>query len=418
MVDRAGRAVRERVVRSFAAIVLLPMPLSAQEACPVRVSWQAPTTIGGGVHAVVPDGRDIVLLGETILTMRRDSSGAPVVVDTNFAGMRRRASRPPELIPRPRGARAFISPRAFRLPFGAIEVIWSEPDFDAGARYGFGAWFLRSATLRRSSWSTARTLGRFSDRVTLSRQMGSDIVRSGGSWRIAFTWDDTVTYKRPLVLATHDSRGWTLRSDLLPLRSLGAVALADDRGTLVGLVTAVVVPPRAPAGVPVRQTIWRTRLVDAAWTRPEQVGGDGARPLSDPQLLTSPSGVIAAWLDRGDSTSTLEWRDITRDRELGPLQRLDGAVMMVSGLEGHRDLLSVSMLDGTGRVLRLRADGYDEVGRYPAKYGFAFPVAGPRDRPIAVVTDIAERDGHQWPTLTAYDLRCARAASGGAVPPG
>ncbi len=127
--------------------------------------------------------------------------------------------------------------------------------------------------------------------------------------------------------------------------------------------------------------------------------------VQDPQLVRSGHSLIAAWLT-DDPERSLVWRDVSRGRPLGLINRIGRIGVITQGEAPFADLLSLVSSEGLARIVRLRPDGYDLRPESPVTALMAPVIAGTREQPWAVSIAVSDTPPGLV-RLVAYDLRCA-----------
>lgn len=400
----AGR----RWARLLALLALAPTDARAQApapACSPSPPWNFTSEYYVSPTAVRAVGESMLVVGEPGYRFGRRVSGDAVIADSTIAAMLVSRDGGLRVIPRPAGASAFVHPRLVPRSGGRFDVLWSEPSADSSPVSGAITQLVHVSTLADMAWQSRTTLGRFEMFAQLTREMGSDLVTVGGVTYLAFPDETASPESQRLVLLSDSGGRWSAIPWLPGLASTGSAELGEDAGGLVAVFLGI--NPERPAGQgSVSQTVWIARRANGRWGGLQEIGGDRQSSVQYPKLVRRGDALVAAWLI-ADGEPSLEWREVTAGRPLGPLHRIDGIAKMSQGQAPFRDVLSLITLQGTSRIVRLRPDGLDDVASIPVIAPFPPVVAGTLERPWALT--VAETaPGETGPfRLVAHDLRCA-----------
>ena len=406
MAEAARSHARGRWARPLALLAFGPVLAQAQApACTPAAPWLFPSQYYVAPVSARPVGNSLLVIGDPSYRFATGADGKFVTVDTVLAGVQVSPDGVARAFARPASARAFVHPRMVPRSKRRTDVLWSEPDFDAGGTYGAGPHFVRVGTLVDGDWKEIRALGRFDLNAALTRDMGSDLLTVDGVSYMAFPDEEPVTRKRRIVLLSDSGGRWATNRLDFEMVVTGATELGDDSGTLAVIFLGIPrVRPRTEASL--TSTVGLARRERDGWSRATQIGGDAARYVELPKLVRYGNSLIAAWL-KTESTLTLEWREVTRGRAPGPVHRIEGIGTMAQGQAPFRDLLSLAALDGVGRIVRLRPDGYDLIAEVRLAAALAPVVAGSRERPWVLTVEPIETPDPGPFRLVARDLRCA-----------
>lgn len=352
----------------------------------------------------------LLVVGNPAFRALPTPAGELIRVDTMFAGVALGADRAPSLLARPAGVRAFNYPRILPRADGTVDVVWSEPltDVREGAPYTHR---ILAGRFDGARWTRVDTIGVFRLAVGLSRQMGSDLVRIDGTTYMAFPSSNVGAEAgtRPdvkLVVISDFGGRWGARRIDVGMGLIGSVEIAEHEGALFAVFEGIAAQlPRGRVGR-VGARIWHTRLRGGSADAPQPLTGEAPRSYQTPRIVRHGTSIIAAWIATGP-VPALEWVEVRPGEPYGEVRRLSGAGMVQAGQAPWRDVLAVAMVDGSTRVLRLRDDGHDVLATVPTGVAFVPTIAGPRDRPVALVAEEVPTPDPGPIRLVAYDLRCA-----------
>lgn len=374
--------------------------------CVPAPAWWLPSTHYSAPGFVLWRSDSLWVLGSPSSEIRPDERGRPFIADTSFAGILVLPNGTVRKIPWPGDARDMLHPRGTYDPRGP-EVLWGEALPSAPRPRPLSVMHrLRVARLAGDRWTSVTEIGDVDNELSFARSTASDVVRSASGVRyFVFRTDLDANWSQHLGVASDSGGRWRIHAFALPMASFAAFDLAFDAERLTVLFAGL--PRTIPPGRgSYHQSLWMSRLESDGWSVPVNVAGDGSVGIGSPRLLPSPTGLIAAWVVR-DAEPVLQWQRFESGRLTGPVNHLAGVGLIWSGQDPYRDLISAIAPDGSARILRLRADGYDLIAEIPTLSGMPPTIAQVRGQPWAFT---AER--HQVPDpgtihLVAYDLHCA-----------
>ena len=406
MVEASRSHARGRWARPLALFALGPVLAQAQApACTAVAPWHFPSEFYAAPVGVRAVSTSVLVIGQPAYRFALDEAGKYRSVDTAVAGMQVSRDGTLRAFARPSSARAFVHPRIVSRSKHRTDVVWSEPDFSAGGIYGEGPHLLRVGTLVDGDWHDIRELGTFDLNTALTRDMGSDLRTVAGVSYMAFPDEEPISGIRSIVLLSDSGGRWATRKLDFRMFVTGATELGDDAGTLAAIFTGI--PRDHPLYLDSHAaTLWLARRERDGWSRAIEIGGDGSMAVRQPKLVRTGGTLIAAWLV-ADTVMTLEWRDVTRGRALGPLNRIAGIGVITQGQAPFADLLSLVSIEGMARVVRLRPDGYDLITEFSVEAPLAPVVAGTREQPWVLSVERSETPDPGPFRLVARDLRCA-----------
>ena len=412
------RGRERRPLAVLLAVAGLAMPLrgtGAQGQACVPEAWRLPAT-----HLVAPQSAvwvrdELVVTGSVALENVRGDDGHLRTGDTAFAAVRARRGEPLRVIPRPPGVPFFGEPRVVLEGSGELAILFARPDRITPEGDGAGFWRLQRAAVAADSLASGIAIGRDAYEPRFGRWAASGLVPGGAYQWMAYV-AQAVRTETPRVRLVREKGGrWEEEIVTIGVQLMSAVDLvvlgADPALLVVGAVLAEL-PPLTSVG-------FRPYLVRRAgdtWGRPLPLAPWGEL-VSNPVLSRASGGVLAAWISDGPSGPALLWRVAYDDGSLGDTQIRDGFVQVERGGPDFPGLVLGVRADGTATLLRLTAEGADELGTLQLIQRVAIAIAGPPGRPHVIVFEQDPSETEPNGQLVAYDFGCAwrklRAVQGG-----
>lgn len=408
MVEVVGWIVSERWARSLAVLALASGALSAQAGvCVPRAPWVLPSTHYAQPGFVQWRNDSLLILGTPAFETGRDPAGRAVRVDSAFAGVLVLPDGSVRKIPLPPGATSLQHPRGIVRPDGIIEVVWADAlpkaPGDDHDRYR-----VQSARLAGGTWQHRAVIAERPSVAGFDRSSASELVRSpDGAWQLVFADEgDAADGWRHRLGIVRDSLGrWRVDSFVQKVLSYAALDVAMDGDVMTVLFSGL--PLQVPDGMTVfHQAIYLTRLLNGVWTEPVPLAGTGEIRVTSPRLVQTAAGLIAAWVERGE-TSRLQWGRVEQGVLVGSVQTLDGIHLIWASQRPYGSLITAATTDGRGQVLRLRPDGYEVIADLPTRMDMPPTVVDIRGRPWAFTVEDVEEPDPGSVRLVGYDLGCA-----------
>lgn len=373
------------------------------QACPV--ARPLPTTHVIAPQSVIWRGPEIIAFGSAALEHLTTRTGPPVEGDTSFAAIVARPGGPMRTIRRPAAAAFFDEPRALAMADGRIEVLWVAPDSALQNGAASAGRSIRRAVVDGDRVGSPEVIAPVPADAGFSRWQASDLVRSGDARAFAYRFRPPGAAADQVGLLEGTSRGWRDTVLDLQMRMITAVELAWDGDDLV-MVLAAIAPADLRPGSAVRQRPHYVRRTGGRWSKSLPLTPSPTSNATFPVTAPHPDGVIVAWID-GLQHRSLAWRLVRRDGSLGALNVLDGFTQLERSRGGFPGLVLAVDEQSRAHVLRLRADGWDDLGAVELRVRVIVALAGPPGRPHVVALEPDPAFTSITGRLVTYDFGCA-----------